>query len=283
MRWALLVLIALAACHRPGAPSAAQIYDEARNLLRREQYAAAWAKAAPGLEQTKPGSYWHWKFRLLKIEILLGQREGVKAQKELESLRLPSGPEWTADRGRYCLYQAHAAFLQNQYAEARARLAEARALAEAAGSAGLAAELVPLRRGHPLVRGDSDPGSQARRRRFRSPRHGQPGIVLPAPGRSGQGRAVFPAGRSPLHRGPKPVRAPDLAGQPGEHRLLPPGACQRRGLLHARSRDRPGSQRPQLDGQLAVQPGQERHWGRRLGRGGTLQQRGVGDLAGPRG
>ncbi len=141
MRWALLVLIALAACHRPGAPSAAQIYDEARNLLRREQYAAAWAKAAPGLEQTKPGSYWHWKFRLLKIEILLGQREGVKAQKELESLRLPSGPEWTADRGRYCLYQAHAAFLQNQYAEARARLAEARALAEAAGSAGLAAEI----------------------------------------------------------------------------------------------------------------------------------------------
>src|SRR5579885_1332805 len=134
MRWALLVLIALAACHRPGAPSAAQIYDEARNLLRREQYAAAWAKAAPGLEQTKPGSYWHWKFRLLKIEILLGQREGVKAQKELESLRLPSGPEWTADRGRYCLYQAHAAFLQNQYAEARA-------LAEAAGSAGLAAEI----------------------------------------------------------------------------------------------------------------------------------------------
>src|SRR5579885_1362012 len=127
MRWALLVLIALAACHRPGAPHAAQIYDEERNLL--------------GLEQTKPGSYWHWKFRLLKIEILLGQREGVKAQKELESLRLPSGPEWTADRGRYCLYQAHAAFLQNQYAEARARLAEARALAEAAGSAGLAAEI----------------------------------------------------------------------------------------------------------------------------------------------
>ena len=142
-RWriaALLSALTLAGCARQKLQSDAARYDEARRLLDTEHLQAASAKTDSGLLRTAPGSTYYWRFRLLKAEILLAQREAKQAEAALH-FEPPSGAEWTEYRGRHFLCQAFTAALLNRPMRARALLDQARSFAEAAHSANLLAEI----------------------------------------------------------------------------------------------------------------------------------------------
>jgi CHAT domain-containing protein len=134
------LVLALAGCGRTSRPSAETLYQEAYNLLRSEHYQEASNKTEAGLKRAPPGSDWYWKFRLLKAEILLANRQIPRALAALQ-FQLPEGPQWTAELARYRLRQGDAASFQSNYPEAESRLAEAQKLAESVNAAGLLAEI----------------------------------------------------------------------------------------------------------------------------------------------
>jgi CHAT domain-containing protein len=141
----LFLVLALAGCGRTSRPSAETLYQEAYNLLRSEHYQEASKKTEAGLQRAPPGSAWYWKFRLLKAEILLANRQIPEALAALQ-FQLPAGPQWTAELARYRLRQGDAASFQGNYPEAESRLAEAQKLAASVNAAGLLAE-IELRQG----------------------------------------------------------------------------------------------------------------------------------------
>jgi outer membrane protein assembly factor BamD (BamD/ComL family) len=93
------LVLALAGCGRTSRPSAETLYQEAYNLLRSEHYQEASNKTEAGLQRAPPGSDWYWKFRLLKAEILLANRQIPRALAALQ-FQLPEGPQWTAELAR---------------------------------------------------------------------------------------------------------------------------------------------------------------------------------------
>lgn len=147
---AVLLLLALAGCGAQKTRSTADLYEEARTLLRTQHYQNARAKAEAALRSAEPGSPWAWRLRLLRVEILQEQRETVLAREALD-FQLPSGPQWTAERARYRMCQANLEYRQGRYKEALASLAEAQTLASSSNASGLLAE-VELRRAAVAIR-----------------------------------------------------------------------------------------------------------------------------------
>jgi CHAT domain-containing protein/predicted negative regulator of RcsB-dependent stress response len=126
-------------------------YRSARSLLQAEQYSLALTKAEDGLRKAERqrNSAVGWQFRLLKAEVLLGQRQAASAAAVLSS-DPPDGPAWAEDRGWRLLLTGRAAFYQAHYAEAQEQFDRAAELARQTGSASLATE-VELRRALLLV------------------------------------------------------------------------------------------------------------------------------------
>jgi CHAT domain-containing protein len=139
MRFGWLLLLALAGCGS-WRPSSQSLYEQARNLLRGEQYQAAQAKADEALRRAHRGSPLYWKLRLLRVEILIEQREVKQAQQALD-FQIPPGPQWTEERARYSLCQANIDYRRRRMKEAEAGLAEAHSLAASIGASALVAEI----------------------------------------------------------------------------------------------------------------------------------------------
>ena len=150
--WVLLslVVLTLAGCAARSGSLEAE-YRSARNLFQVEQYSSALSKAEEGLQQAERqhNATLAWRFRLLKAEILLGQRRASAAAAILSS-DPPDGPAWAESRGWLLLLRGRAAFYQARYAEAQEQFDRAAELARQSGSASLATE-VKLRQAILLV------------------------------------------------------------------------------------------------------------------------------------
>ena len=135
-------------------------YEDARKLLQSEQYSAGLTEAEDGLRKAerKHDAAFLWRFRLLKAELLLGQRQASSAAAVLKN-EPPDGPEWAECRGWRLLLQGRAAFYRARYAEAQELFEHAAEFARQSGSASLGTE-VKLRRALLLVSqaqfGDAD-------------------------------------------------------------------------------------------------------------------------------
>jgi CHAT domain-containing protein len=141
----LLLAFVFTGCQSARDQSLSAAYVEAQHLLRIEQNATASVKVEQALRRVAPESVWYWKFRLLRVEILLARREAQQAQAALD-FQIPPGPQWSHERARHLLYQGYAAYLLYKYDSARQHLREAETLARSLGDAGLIAE-IELRQG----------------------------------------------------------------------------------------------------------------------------------------
>ena len=151
--WVALTVLAFAAC-RSSVHSFDAEFREARSLLPSEQYGLALPKAEAGLSRAErsgsPSDL--WRFRLLKADILIGQRLAAKTLALLDSFgEPPAGPEWAEVRGHLLLLRGRASYSLNRLRESEESLARAAAAAKQAGSESLSAD-VALRQGALLVR-----------------------------------------------------------------------------------------------------------------------------------
>ena len=109
-RLAALTVVMLASC-RHGAPSLDAEYQEARSLLSSERYDAALPKADEGLRRAERSGTEaeRWRFRLLKGDILIGQRSSAKALAHINQYAAPpAGTEWVETRARVLLLRGRA-------------------------------------------------------------------------------------------------------------------------------------------------------------------------------
>lgn len=151
--WVALTVLAFTAC-RSGVQSLDAEFREARSLLPGEQFALALPKAEAGLARAErignPAIL--WRFRLLKADILIGQRLAAKTLALLDSFgEPPAGTEWAEVRAHLLLLRGRAAYSLNRLRESEASLAGAASVAKQAGSESLSAEVM-LRQGALLVR-----------------------------------------------------------------------------------------------------------------------------------
>src|SRR5579864_2802941 len=84
-RFALLPILVVCQCARPPS-SPGELYRESDALRRRGVVLKAIAIADRGWQvwKSQPGAEWHWKFRLLKAELLLNQGWVAPARELLE-------------------------------------------------------------------------------------------------------------------------------------------------------------------------------------------------------
>jgi CHAT domain-containing protein/Tfp pilus assembly protein PilF len=146
-----LAAVALAGCaSNSGSPDAE--YRAARALLWAEHYDQALLRADEALRRAERNGDPRvtWRFRLLKAEVLLGERQAPAASAVLTT-DPPAGPEWAEYRGRAVLLKERAAFYLAHYAQAEDFIGRAAELARESGSASLAAE-IDLARALLLVR-----------------------------------------------------------------------------------------------------------------------------------
>jgi len=103
-KWYLMPLPLLLACsHSPG-----ELYRESESLWRRGAISEATQVAERGWQQWKnqPAAEWHWKFRLLKAELLLNDNSSPRA---LELLQGGGGEHPPAElKARYLADLGHA-------------------------------------------------------------------------------------------------------------------------------------------------------------------------------
>jgi CHAT domain-containing protein/Tfp pilus assembly protein PilF len=142
---ALLLALSFIGCQTAREHSLSAAYDEARNLLRSEKDDAAWANVERNLSRLNTQSDWYWKFRLLRVEILLARREAKQAEAAL-NFQFPPGPQWSRERARHRLYRGYTEYLLHRNSRACERLQEAETLARSSEDSGLIAE-VKLRQG----------------------------------------------------------------------------------------------------------------------------------------
>lgn len=144
------LLLALAAC-RARPPSLDREYREARSLLNAERYPLALKKTDEGLRQAESQNNLRvaWRFRLLKSEVLLGERQASGADSVLAQ-EPPDGPAWAECRGWRFLFKGRAAFYQARYQDAQELFDRAGERSRQSGSAPLAME-VELRQAILLV------------------------------------------------------------------------------------------------------------------------------------
>ena len=102
--------------------------DEARAAARSDDLPTARAIAERGEALAVPGSEWAWRFRLLRGEILILQRQPADALPIVNAV-LPEGPAFDALRARQQYLQALVQRSQNRFADALDTLERARRLA----------------------------------------------------------------------------------------------------------------------------------------------------------
>lgn len=140
----LLCCLALAGCGGRTTRPAQDFCRQGRDVLRSQQYPTLLAQVESTLQHTAQSSPCYWQLRLLRVEILLEQRERDQAGQALQ-FDLPAGPSWTELRARYELSQSNLARGKGDLTGALRHLDEAQNLAGAIGASGLLAE-IELRR-----------------------------------------------------------------------------------------------------------------------------------------
>lgn len=145
-----LVVLALAGCAGNSGSLNAE-YRSARKLFESERYPLALSTAEDGLHRAdrQHNLALVCQFRLLKAEVLLGQRRASSAASVLSS-DPPGGETWAECRGWTLLLRGRAAFYQAHYAEAQQLFERAAEMARQSGSSTLSTE-VELRRAILLV------------------------------------------------------------------------------------------------------------------------------------
>jgi CHAT domain-containing protein/Flp pilus assembly protein TadD len=152
MRLLVLAALGLAACGS-NVRRLDEEFRDATALRRAERFDLALPKTDAGLGRAEKSGDLRavWRFRLLKVDILLGYREVAQAASLLKVYGdPPSGPEWSEARGRDLLFRGQAAYTLSRLAEADRLLQRAADAAREADSPTLIAE-VELRRGTLLV------------------------------------------------------------------------------------------------------------------------------------
>jgi len=138
------MLVAAAGLASQPDESLRQQYEQARALLRVQHYRDARAEAETAILQAQSGSEWFFRLRLLRVEILIEQRDFKEAEGALD-FQLPSGARWNAEWARYRVCQANLEYRKRHFKETLARLAEARTLAVAKHESGLIGAIELLR------------------------------------------------------------------------------------------------------------------------------------------
>lgn len=144
MRCVVLLSLCLLSCARQTPDS---LYRTSDALLKQGRLVEALASVETGL-RSEPS----WRFRQLKIEVLLSMSEGKKAIEALRAAEpeVPSNPE---DRARFAMQQGYANFLLSDYSASAQSLDQARDLARPL-SLPLLDSQIALRRGALEVRLD---------------------------------------------------------------------------------------------------------------------------------
>jgi CHAT domain-containing protein len=143
-----LTLVALSAC-QSGLPSLGDEYYSAQGLLVREQYNLALPIVERALVRAERAGDQResWRFRLLKADIVIGQRQSAKTLALLDSYGdPPGGPQWAEIRSHGLLLRGRALYGLNRFHESEEFLATAADAAKQAGSESLTAEIL-LRQG----------------------------------------------------------------------------------------------------------------------------------------
>jgi CHAT domain-containing protein/Tfp pilus assembly protein PilF len=151
----------VAGCKRQPALAPEAVYANATLLRRRGNLAEALRLAEEGSQRFRsdPHSEWHWKFRLLKAEVLLTEGNASEAAALLrQSAPIPSdNPEIEA---RLLLDRGWAEFSLSDFPESERLLSESLQLATSHGLRSLVTE-IELRRGAVLARLGNAAGSEA--------------------------------------------------------------------------------------------------------------------------
>jgi CHAT domain-containing protein len=149
---ALPLALALAGCSRQPAPDPDSIFRQATLLRQRgdTQQALTLIERGAAPFANHPQSEWHWKFRLLKAEVLLTQGKAGDASELLQERpsTLPDSPEL---RARLLLDQGVAEFSLSHFPESKRLFDQSLQLAKDHPLPSLVAE-IQLRRGAALAR-----------------------------------------------------------------------------------------------------------------------------------
>jgi len=143
----LLAAFLLAGCQTAG--SLGERAQRGDDLLRAERYREEVPFAEDGLRTAERTGNLDliWRFRLLRADGLMGQRELPEVLKALASYgKPPDGKQWAAVQGHFLLLKAQASYILGHFDEARALIADAHAAAGEANSSALLAD-VNLRNG----------------------------------------------------------------------------------------------------------------------------------------
>ncbi|HLK50808.1 MAG TPA: CHAT domain-containing protein [Bryobacteraceae bacterium] len=126
-------------------------YRQAQRLLQSEQYKPALARIEDVLRQSgrHPDERVRWRFRLLKAETLLAERQAPEAAAVLRQ-DPPEGPGWTEYKARVLLLRGTTAYFLAHYSEAESLLARAAEAAQESNARSVAAE-VELRQANLMV------------------------------------------------------------------------------------------------------------------------------------
>jgi CHAT domain-containing protein/Tfp pilus assembly protein PilF len=160
LAWRLALVLALAGCTGGRLEEPDHVYAAAQRELRLGKRDSALAEAEKGLAHfgSQPGTYWHWRFFLLKSDILAGGGKAAEVLRLLDG-KLPSGPSSAELTARLRMTQGWARYLQGGYTESRIALEEAHRLAEMAGSPLLLASV--QNRIGVVLEGQADPAGAA--------------------------------------------------------------------------------------------------------------------------
>jgi CHAT domain-containing protein/tetratricopeptide (TPR) repeat protein len=152
---ALIFLLVCAGCGPAarGERQARAVYNNALSLEYRRP-ARALDEADRGFKEWshRPDSAWHWRFRLLKAQLLLAQGD-VKNALPLLDGDVPSVPDRPVLMTRLALERCHAAYIRGDYQASARYCDDALARASAAGSDRLIAETLLRQAGLSLREG----------------------------------------------------------------------------------------------------------------------------------
>jgi CHAT domain-containing protein/tetratricopeptide (TPR) repeat protein len=157
----LLLLLLLAACVRRPASDPDLIFRQATLLRQQGDLQQALTLADRGLAQfaNHTNSAWYWKFRLLKVEVLLTQGNVSEASKLLQE-RVPGPADTPELQARVLLDRGLTEYWSSQYARAAQLLRQSLQIAEAHNLGPLVTE-IKWRRGMVLARLGDAAGSEA--------------------------------------------------------------------------------------------------------------------------
>ncbi len=144
-RLAALALVLLCGCSLTRTESLDTLFDVARGELRSGELAKAQRSAERGLSaaDARRELLFHWKFRLLRAEILINSKRAEEVMAQLGET-VPPGKQFAPLAARQLMLQGQANSILGHADQSAALLAEARGVAEAAHAADVLVDIENL-------------------------------------------------------------------------------------------------------------------------------------------